>query len=702
MNIQNFVKTLFLCGFLLATTSSFAQSTWTQTDWSGGIGTSPITSTTTAYTTESNSDTSTTGEFRLDTQSDWYDADWLFRHKITILSSQVDDDFTDFPIYIDLSEMPSAFFDDVNTDGSDIVITASDGTTVQSRELVSIDTSGETGELWFNASSISSSSDTEFYLYYGNASASETNSTDTWNSNFKQVLHLEDEDSNQTDDSTSNSNHGDVAGSVSFTSGQIGNAADFPGTDTTSVISSTSFSGMPSTEITFATWVKTPGSANNDSLISYAISGDNNHFLLFNQSSLALYRNSSTNSGDSVNDDDWHHVVISWQSSGGNVALYIDGTLEYSTSGFRSGTSITDGSTVTYGQEQDSVGGGFDSAQALDGLQDEIWIIDGIQSADWVSTTYNNQSSPSTFLTIGAQDEGVLSSGSLTSLIFDTFENGSTWGALNFTNSGSGTVTVRARSSNDSDMSSATAFASCDAITSGSDISSNNCVTDEHRYVQYQVTLEPTDGESPVFEEIAITYTEVPADEDDDSDDNSDDDSDDDSGDETDDDTDDDSGSDSTTDTDGDGISDADEAVLGTNPELADSDGDGIDDITEINTTQTNPNLADSDGDGLTDAEELSTNLTDPNDNDTDGDGIDDGDEVNFGTNPLSNDTDGDGILDLADLDTFTGSDGLQGGGGCTLSQSATSHSVAWTLLLGFSLMALRFKGTWKKRFSKL
>src|SRR3989344_3495434 len=99
------------------------------------------------------------------------------------------------------------------------------------------------------------------------------------------------------------------------------------------------------------------------------------------------------------------------------------------------------------------------------------------------------------------------SSGTLTSSIFDTeFSGGAAWGTLTYTSSGS-TVAVKARTSNDSGMSGATDFSSCSAITSVSDISSNSCVTDGHRYIQYQLSLSTSDTSStPLFSDISTTF----------------------------------------------------------------------------------------------------------------------------------------------------------------------------------------------------
>jgi hypothetical protein len=129
------------------------------------------------------------------------------------------------------------------------------------------------------------------------------------------------------------------------------------------------------------------------------------------------------------------------------------------------------------------------------------------------------------------------------------------------------------------------------------------------------------------------------------------------------------------TDTDGDGLSDADEAARGSNPNNRDTDGDTVDDAYEVDLglDPTKPDTdgdgtgdadevqdleqarqqggGDADGDGLTDGYEGQVSLTDPNNRDTDFDGLTDGEEVNsYGSNPLVQDTDGDGLTDGTDV----------------------------------------------------
>ncbi|MDP2312722.1 MAG: hypothetical protein Q8P41_07440 [Pseudomonadota bacterium] len=96
-------------------------------------------------------------------------------------------------------------------------------------------------------------------------------------------------------------------------------------------------------------------------------------------------------------------------------------------------------------------------------------------------------------------------------------------------------------------------------------------------------------------------------------------------------------------DTDGDGILDSEDAEPGTDA-TADTDGDGLGDDLEA-AFGTDPNDADTDNDDVTDLDEL-LNGTDPLDDDSDDDGMTDGQEEAAGTDPQNEDTDGDGLTD--------------------------------------------------------
>lgn len=113
-------------------------------------------------------------------------------------------------------------------------------------------------------------------------------------------------------------------------------------------------------------------------------------------------------------------------------------------------------------------------------------------------------------------------------------------------------------------------------------------------------------------------------------------------------------------DPDGDGLSNDDEAVLGTNPYSSDTDGDGLTDGGEVR-AGTDPLNLDSDMDGVVDSQDQLP--TDPSQSepkgtptaisqteiDSDGDCLTDSFELAVGTDPYNADTNSDGILDSQD-----------------------------------------------------
>jgi len=96
------------------------------------------------------------------------------------------------------------------------------------------------------------------------------------------------------------------------------------------------------------------------------------------------------------------------------------------------------------------------------------------------------------------------SNGFLTSNIYDTKQN-SDWGTLSYSSSGGGSLSIKARTGNESDLNDAQNWSDCDAITNNTDITSNNCVNDTDRYIQYYASF--TSGSTPVLESISIGYS---------------------------------------------------------------------------------------------------------------------------------------------------------------------------------------------------
>jgi len=121
--------------------------------------------------------------------------------------------------------------------------------------------------------------------------------------------------------------------------------------------------------------------------------------------------------------------------------------------------------------------------------------------------------------------------------------------------------------------------------------------------------------------------------------------------------------SDDTGDADSDGLSNAKEAELRTNPLVADTDQDGLTDGQEVN-LNTDPRNADIDADGLEDgfevdgwsitvngtAKDVTSDALNP---DTDGDGLNDKQEYINRTDPRNTDTDGDGLGDFAEISEY-------------------------------------------------
>lgn len=116
-----------------------------------------------------------------------YLTNWAKRVKVTVLASVVDEAVPFAIAY--LSDLPSgwhtAMSNSGDTDGRTIRVTTSDGVTECAVYVPpgSIDTGSDTGVIFFKATGMSASVDTDYYIYVGNATANAYATTDTYGRN---------------------------------------------------------------------------------------------------------------------------------------------------------------------------------------------------------------------------------------------------------------------------------------------------------------------------------------------------------------------------------------------------------------------------------------------------------------------------------------------------------------------------------------
>uniref|UniRef100_A0A3B4A811 Pentraxin (PTX) domain-containing protein n=1 Tax=Periophthalmus magnuspinnatus TaxID=409849 RepID=A0A3B4A811_9GOBI len=82
----------------------------------------------------------------------------------------------------------------------------------------------------------------------------------------------------------------------------------------------------------------------------------------------------------------WQHICVSWSQRGGTWQAFQGGRLRGEGHSLAAGHHIRPGGLLVLGQEQDTVGGGFDSTQALVGEMSQVGVWDRVLSANQVAS----------------------------------------------------------------------------------------------------------------------------------------------------------------------------------------------------------------------------------------------------------------------------------------------------------------------------
>lgn len=80
----------------------------------------------------------------------------------------------------------------------------------------------------------------------------------------------------------------------------------------------------------------------------------------------------------SANDGKWHHICTTWENSAGSWKFYKDGVKGAEGTGLQAGRVIKSGGCLTLGQEQDSLGGSFDTTQSFHGMLANVNVWDHV------------------------------------------------------------------------------------------------------------------------------------------------------------------------------------------------------------------------------------------------------------------------------------------------------------------------------------
>ncbi|MHA2298335.1 MAG: DUF2341 domain-containing protein, partial [Candidatus Hodarchaeales archaeon] len=359
-----------------------------------------------------------TNEFRSKTQSgysapNWVDTRWKYRKNISIDSTKVTADLTDFPVLIDLID--SDLKDNVQASGGDIFFTDITGNKLDHEiELYNRHYSSTQAHLiaWIKIPSLSGSSNTVISMYYGNpVTSNQENPSNVWGSNYVGIWHLGENPAStvpQMKDSTSNNNDGTTAGTMTDNdqvTARINGGLDLDGNnDFINFGNDASLNLGDGDKGTVEVWIKadswtddyqsiiSKGTSSGWYAGSYHISywGNTIYFVLTSSSSENFVYSTAPSTGA------WHHLVMTWNGTGG-------GKLE----AFVDGTSVdSDFQTVKASNypDADLWIGKSGEPEFYDGIIDEIRLSNTARSASWITTEYNNQDNPGSFYSVGSKE----------------------------------------------------------------------------------------------------------------------------------------------------------------------------------------------------------------------------------------------------------------------------------------------------------
>jgi hypothetical protein len=350
-----------------------------------------------------------------------------YSRQISIASSRVSGGgpFTNFPVLFDWTHQSLKSYVNggkVEDDfGKDIIFTSDAlGAQVLPFELEKYDPVTGHVMAWVNVPSLTNTS--SFYIYYGKSGATDqSNITGTWNSGYRGVWHFNDT-SSPSRDSTSFGNNAaaDISPSTnpSFNqTGKINGSVSFNASANNALSASTNLP-TPGQVLTWEGWINGDMTTPWQVISAYSwvtvydgafsINTDNSGFTGWGPGLVVRLQGNSTSNFKYVPapaSNTWHHLVVVIDNnlnSSNEIKLYINGVLQAMTTYQGQNGDVT-GNWHSLNDKNIRFGKGFPNWDYWSGKLDEIRISSVARSSDWVITSYNNQSAPASFYTVGSE-----------------------------------------------------------------------------------------------------------------------------------------------------------------------------------------------------------------------------------------------------------------------------------------------------------
>ncbi len=272
-------------------------------------------------------------------------------------------------------------------------------------------------------------------------------------------------------------------------------------------------------------------------LVSYAAPGQSNEFLVGGHPSdgaLSVFiRGQKALTGinlDDLFDGEIHQLSVTWDNEDGSLKVFVDGQEAYSATNVQTGQEIRSGGELVFGQEQDSLGGGFASNQVFSGNMYDISVYDEVLTeqdladpvnngsdhivAHWPLDSFDAGQTPGALGDGNGLSEGHVTGGGFVSSQTPSFFSGT--GDPTLVNENDAGATVATLSASDVDAGDTASFsiasdASGNFEIVGNELKLRDGVSLDHEgQDSYDVTIEVADSEGATYQEtVTINVNDV-------------------------------------------------------------------------------------------------------------------------------------------------------------------------------------------------